>query len=196
MADLYYPLEIIESSFEIKGSTFISYVIPKTQMESWNLKMRQKHLKAVHFVTATRFLNDKGQIKESFSDDGEPRGTSGMPTLKVLRGYGLIECGLLTIRYFGGTLLGTGGLVRAYTQGAKNAVLKARDSNMLALYFLKESEEIVVSFMSFAQVEYLAKKIGIVIESKNFLAKGVCLKVEGKKQDLKIFLQKVQDLQH
>lgn len=196
MADLYFPLEIIESSFEVKGSTFISYVIPRMDMESWQLKMRQKHLKAVHFVTAMRFFNDRGQIEEGFSDDGEPRGTSGMPTLKVLRGYGLIECGLLTIRYFGGTLLGTGGLVRAYTQGAKNAVLKARDSNMLALYCLKENEELMVSFMYFAQVEYLAKKMGVVIQSKKFLAQGVCLKVEGEKEALKMFLQKVQDLQH
>ncbi|TLD85287.1 hypothetical protein LS70_001695 [Helicobacter sp. MIT 11-5569] len=196
MEDLYYPVEIVESSFEVKGSTFISYVIPKDSIESWNLKMRQKHLKAVHFVSASRYFNTEGQIAESFSDDGEPKGTSGMPTLKVLRGYGLVECGLLTIRYFGGTLLGTGGLVRAYTQGAKDVVLKARDSNKLALYTPKDSREIIVSFALFTQVEYLAKKIDITIQSKEFLAEGVCLKVEGKTENLEVFLEKVQEMQY
>ncbi|EEO25949.1 YigZ family protein [Helicobacter winghamensis] len=196
MEDLYYPLEIVESSFEVKGSSFISYVIPKIEVESWNLKMRQKHPKAVHFVTASRFLNDKGQIEESFSDDGEPKGTSGMPTLKVLRGYGLIECGLLTIRYFGGTLLGTGGLVRAYTQGAKDAVLAAKVSGRLALYIPKENAQITIDFALFAQVEYLAKKVGIQIVKKEFLSNGVSLKVEAKAEDLEQFLQKIKELQY
>ncbi|MBX7489929.1 YigZ family protein [Helicobacter turcicus] len=196
MEDLYYPLEIVESSFEVKGSTFISYAIPKVEVENWNLKMRQKHPKAVHFVMASRSFNDKRQIKESFSDDGEPKGTSGMPTLKVLRGYGLIECGLLTIRYFGGTLLGTGGLVRAYTQAAKDVVLKARNSNKLALYIPKECAEIMVSFTLFTQVEYLAKKFGIQIIKREFLSNGVCLKVEAKAEVLAQFLKKVETLQY
>ncbi|MCI5968636.1 YigZ family protein [Helicobacter sp.] len=196
MKDLHYPLEIVESSFAVKGSTFISFVIPKMEVESWNLKMRQKHPKAVHFVTASRFFNAEGQIEENFSDDGEPKGTSGMPTLKVLRGFKLIECGLLTLRYFGGTLLGTGGLVRAYTQGAKDAVLAARDSNRLALYIPKENAQITIDFALFTQVEYLAKKVGIQIVKKEFLSDGVRLKVEGKKEDLAQFLQKVKELQY
>lgn len=196
MEDLYCPLEIVESIFEIKGSTFISYVIPKMQRENWNLKMRQKHPKAMHFVTASRCFNSEGQIEESFSDDGEPKGTSGMPTLKVLRGYGLIECGLLTIRYFGGTLLGTGGLVRAYTQGAKDAVLAARDLKKLALYIPKKSAEILINFTLFTQVKYLAKKIGIQIVKKEFLSDGVRLEVEAKTEDLERFLQQIKELQY
>lgn len=196
MEELYFPLDIVESTFEIKGSTFISYVIPKAEMQNWIAKMHQKHPKAVHFVRASRFFNDKGQIEENFSDDGEPKGTSGMPTLKVLRGYGLIECGLLSIRYFGGTLLGTGGLVRAYTQGAKNAILAAKDSNKLGLYVFKKKAEVKVDFTYFSQVEYLAQKIGIQIIKKEFLCDSVLLKIEAEKELLEEFLQKIKNLSY
>ncbi|MDE5591355.1 MAG: YigZ family protein, partial [Helicobacter sp.] len=114
-----YPLKTIQESLEVKGSRFIAFLIPVEIFDDFLAKIRIHHPKAVHFVNASRALNLEGQIVESFSDDGEPKGTSGMPTLKVLRGYDLIECGLVNVRYFGGTLLGSGGLVRAYTQSAK-----------------------------------------------------------------------------
>ena len=194
--ETYYPLENVESSFEVKGSTFISYVIPINVFEKWVEQMRQRHPKAVHFVTASRFFNAQGQMTESFSDDGEPKGTAGMPTLKVLRGYGLIECGILSVRYFGGTLLGTGGLVRAYTQGAKEVVLKARDSNFLAPYIPMQSAEAMVTFSQFSYVEHLAKKLEIVVCNKEFLNAGVRLYVQGKAESLEIFLAKVKTLQY
>lgn len=127
MTSLYYPLKIVESSFEVKGSEFLSYLVSIKHFTEFVAQMRIKHPKAVHFVTSSRKFNPQRQIEESFSDDGEPKGTSGMPTLKVLRGYDLIECGLLVVRYFGGTLLGTGGLVRAYTQATKDVIEKAKE---------------------------------------------------------------------
>ena len=196
MEEAYYPLEIVESSFEVKGSTCISYVIPINVFAKYVEQMRQEHPKAVHFVTASRFFNAQGQITESFSDDGEPKGTSGMPTLKVLRGYALVECGILTVRYFGGTLLGTGGLVRAYTQGAKEVVLQARDSNCLVPYIPKQSAEIKVAFSQFSYVEHLAQKLEIIVCDKEFLNEGVRLCVQGKAESLEIFLAKVQALQY
>lgn len=62
---------------------------------------------------------------ERYSDDGEPQGTAGMPILEVLRHENLTDCVCVVTRYFGGILLGTGGLVRAYTQGAQVAVAAA-----------------------------------------------------------------------
>lgn len=192
--ELFYPLAETQSAFEIKGSCFISMLIPIQNFENTLLLMRQEHTKAVHFVTASRFLNPQEQIEESFSDDGEPKGTSGMPTLKVLRGYNLIDCALLTIRYFGGTLLGTGGLVRAYTQGAKEVILKAKDEGKLKLYIPQSVQKVFVCFSCLNKIEYLAKKMEIVIFKREFLETGVELSVQGCKNALEHFMAKVEEL--
>lgn len=83
--------------------------------------IRAKHRTANHNVYAY-ILRDGARMR--YSDDGEPAKTSGLPTLEAIRHAGLVDCIVVTTRYFGGTLLGTGGLVRAYTAAA-NAVLAA-----------------------------------------------------------------------
>ncbi len=186
----------IESSFEVKGSEFISYLVAIGSFVEFVAQMRIKHPKAVHFVTSSRKFNLQGQIEESFSDDGEPKGTSGMPILKVLRGYDLINCGLLIVRYFGGTLLGTGGLVRAYTQGAREVVIKAKEQGALQVYTPKEKAYIQVSFAIFSQVEYLIKKFEINIIQKEFVENNVYLTIEASLENLKFFLAKVELLQY
>lgn len=192
MSGLYYPLRIVESSFEVKGSEFISYLVAMDCFVEFVSQMRIKHPKAVHFVTSSRKFNSQGQIEESFSDDGEPKGTSGMPTLKVLRGYDLIDCGILVVRYFGGTLLGTGGLVRAYTQATKDAVIKAKEQGALELYVPKESLEIEIPLSVFSKAEYLMKHFKISVANKEFLATSVKLKLESKAENLQLFLNKLE----
>ena len=81
--------------------------------------IRAKHRTANHNVYAY-ILRDGARMR--YSDDGEPAKTSGLPTLEAIRHAGLVDCIVVTTRYFGGTLLGTGGLVRAYTQSAKDAL--------------------------------------------------------------------------
>ncbi len=76
---------------------------------------------ASHHVYAYR-VGGGSSVIEGMSDDGEPSGTSGPPTLAVVRGSGLGDLVLVTTRYFGGTKLGTGGLVRAYTEAAQTAL--------------------------------------------------------------------------
>ncbi|MDD6055128.1 MAG: YigZ family protein [Helicobacteraceae bacterium] len=193
MESLYYPLKIVESSFEVKGSCFISFLVGIAQFDNFIQEARQKHQKAVHFVNASRYFNEFGQIVESFSDDGEPKGTSGMPTLKVLRGYELVECGILIVRYFGGTLLGTGGLVRAYTQGAKDVVLKAKEQNLIAPFEKQEIYSFEIAFSLFSQVEYLAKKLNITL-NKEFLESGVKIKAQAKGEILSEFKKAVESL--
>lgn len=192
MSGLYYPLRIVESSFEVKGSEFIAYLVAMDCFAEFVAQMRIKHPKAVHFVTSSRKFNSQGQIEESFSDDGEPKGTSGMPTLKVLRGYDLIDCGILVVRYFGGTLLGTGGLVRAYTQATKDTVIKAKEQGALQLYVPKESLEIEIPLSVFSKAEYLMKYFEISVANKEFLATSVKLKLESKAENLQLFLNKLE----
>ncbi|CAM2930516.1 YigZ family protein [Helicobacter burdigaliensis] len=185
--------KVISSSFEVKGSAFISYLVPIKEFENFEKTKRLEHPKAVHFVRATRFINANLQIEESFSDDGEPKGTSGMPTLKVLRGYELIEAGVLTIRYFGGTLLGTGGLVRAYTQAAKDVILKAQSEKELCEFVLKEKDSLFVSYANLSKIEYLASHFQIEITNKDFQIQGVLLTLRAKKEDLEAFKLKLEE---
>lgn len=85
-------------------------------------EMRETYRDATHHCYA--YILREGNLMR-YSDDGEPQGTAGMPILEVLRHAGLVNVLCVVTRYFGGILLGTGGLVRAYTQGAKIAVAAA-----------------------------------------------------------------------
>ena len=105
-----------------KKSRFIGYIAPvETEDEAIAFinEIRTKHRDATHNVYA--YSLRAGQVKRA-SDDGEPQGTGGVPMLNVLNGNELVDVCCVVTRYFGGTLLGVGGLVRAYTEGAKIAV--------------------------------------------------------------------------
>lgn len=159
--------------YEIKGSKFLSFLTPIEEFENTLQTLRAEHPKAVHFVTATR--TKEVQICESFSDDGEPKGSSGVPTLNVLRGENLINVGAVSVRYFGGTLLGVGGLVRAYTQAIQEAVKNAKDLGLLLPYEELVKWEVEPSYALLNQVLYLCEKSKIKILHREFLSSSVKL---------------------
>lgn len=102
-----------------KKSRFIGYAIPcatEDEAVSFIEKIRKKHYDATHNVYA--YILRENNIAR-YSDDGEPSGTAGVPVLEVLQKEGITNACIVVTRYFGGTLLGAGGLVRAYTKGAK-----------------------------------------------------------------------------
>lgn len=108
--------------FVEKRSRFIGYVKPvKTEQEAIDFinQKRSEHWNATHNVYA--YSLREGNIKR-YSDDGEPSGTAGMPVLDVIVKNDIYDVCVVVTRYFGGVLLGTGGLVRAYSQGAKIAL--------------------------------------------------------------------------
>lgn len=115
------PTRDSEAEFVEKKSRFIGRVW-HTETEAEALacikKMREQHWDATHNVYA--YIIKDGPTR--FSDDGEPGGTAGMPTLQVLQRENLFNVCCVVTRYFGGILLGAGGLVRAYAKGAKLAV--------------------------------------------------------------------------
>lgn len=116
-----------ESEIIEKKSRFISIAAPvSTENEALALieKMRKKHYNASHNVYAYRVGLEREICR--YSDDGEPSGTAGIPTLNLLNGEDLRNVIVVTTRYFGGTLLGTGGLVRAYTSSAREALTGAQ----------------------------------------------------------------------
>lgn len=108
--------------FAEKRSRFIGTVCPVADEKSalaFIEKQRRKFWNAAHNVYAYRLR--EGEIRR-YSDDGEPQGTAGIPVLDLLTKENLTDCAVVVTRYFGGVLLGAGGLVRAYTHGAKLAV--------------------------------------------------------------------------
>ena len=118
-----------EGEITEKKSRFIAHVLPVESEEEALLQIeniKKKYWDARHNCFA--FIMGKNNEIQRFSDDGEPQGTAGKPILEVLMGENLRNTLIVVTRYFGGTLLGTGGLVRAYglssKEGLKNSVIK------------------------------------------------------------------------
>lgn len=118
------------AEYEDKKSRFLAHVKSVTteaEARDFLSQIKKKYPDATHHVYA--WLLREGNILR-WSDDGEPGGTSGQPTLSVLQGAGLTDVCCVTARYFGGTLLGSGGLVRAYSAAARLALNDAGIARM------------------------------------------------------------------
>lgn len=142
-------------------------------------EMREKHWDATHNVYA--YIIKTGGIMR-FSDDGEPQGTSGMPVLNVFRSGEIFDCCCVVTRYFGGTLLGAGGLVRAYSHTAKLA-LDAAGIGVMAPW----SRSLVsCSYSLFERVRDEISAIGGILEDTNFGSDVVieCIVPESKQEAL------------
>ncbi|MBO4264803.1 MAG: YigZ family protein [Clostridia bacterium] len=131
--------------FEEKRSQFIGYAIPIiTESEALDFieEIRKKHSDATHNVYA--YTLRKNNICR-YSDDGEPQGTAALPVLDVLKKGEICDACIVVTRYFGGTLLGAGGLVRAYSKAAKIAVDDAgvgRMQPLVRFYILAEYSDL------------------------------------------------------
>jgi uncharacterized YigZ family protein len=125
------PLTEIRRELIVVNSRFIATLIPVSSVDAaraFLTRIRHEFADASHNVPAY-IIGGGNTVTEFCSDDGEPAGTSGKPALAVLRGSGLGDVAVVITRYFGGTLLGTGGLVKAYTESTQlvvNAVGRGR----------------------------------------------------------------------
>ncbi|MBK6794278.1 MAG: YigZ family protein [Anaerolineales bacterium] len=118
------PLTEIRREQMVINSRFIATLAPAFSIDearAFMKRIREEFADASHNVPIY-IIGGGNTVTEYFSDDGEPSGTSGKPALTVLRGSGLGDAVLVITRYFGGTLLGTGGLVKAYTEAAQSVV--------------------------------------------------------------------------
>lgn len=153
-----YSAEIVE-----KRSKFIAKIIKvKSEEEATNelKKIRKEHRDARHNVFAYRILN----VGERMSDDGEPSGTAGAPILELLRGENLQNVLVVVTRYFGGILLGTGGLVRAYSSAAKDAITAAEKITMK----LCNEYKIDTNYNYLNILTHYFKKQSIIVRETNF----------------------------
>lgn len=115
-----------EGVYTNKGSKFIGFVFPIQTEDEFKLHLKQiksKNVGARHFCFAWR-LHQQNTIEKS-NDDGEPSGTAGKPILNQLKSKEITNSGLVVVRYFGGTLLGTAGLIQAYKGAATEAINNA-----------------------------------------------------------------------
>ncbi|MEA1891476.1 MAG: YigZ family protein [Campylobacterota bacterium] len=181
--------EIYINNYEVKQSKFITYLTPYSQFKKTLVDLKELHPKARHFVVAYRYLNEFDQIIEYSSDDGEPKGTSGKPTLMVLQGSLLINTSVIVVRYFGGTKLGTGGLVRAYSEAVNLVIATAN----LIEYKKKVIQTISFSYTNGRKIEYECLIYGIEIVNKTFQGE-IRYDLEAPQEDMKCFLEKVQRL--
>ena len=122
--DYFVPLTEIRREHGVLRSRFIATLAPAFSIDearTFMRRIRAEFVDASHNVPVY-IIGGGNTVTEYFSDDGEPSGTSGKPALAVMRGSGLGDAVLVITRYFGGTLLGTGGLVKAYTEAAQSVV--------------------------------------------------------------------------
>lgn len=159
------PVERAESEIIIKKSRFIAIaekIDSLEQVKDIVRKVREEHPKANHVVHAA-VAGKSGTIYSS-SDDKEPKNTAGRPALEVLKGSKLTNIVVCIVRYFGGTLLGTGGLVKAYGDAVK-AVLEN-----LKTEELKEKETLVLNFSYeyYTLLKRLFEKHGVSIDQEDF----------------------------
>lgn len=122
------PLHEIRREQIVVNSRFIATLAPVFSVEearSFVAQIKKEFVDASHNVPAY-ILGGGNTVTEYFSDDGEPSGTAGRPALTVLRRSGLGDVAVVVTRYFGGTLLGTGGLVKAYTESTQMVVNAVR----------------------------------------------------------------------
>lgn len=160
------PAEEVQVSNVVVNSRFIAMLAPVFDADEAKVYIhgvRRKFPDASHHVPA--FILGGGKSKIEFcSDDGEPSGTAGKPVLTVLRGSTLGNAILVVTRYFGGTLLGKGGLVKAYTESAQMAVqsvIRAQKRHFLIA-------EMVLPYNQFDQMRALIASQNGKIESQEF----------------------------
>ncbi len=158
-----------------KGSRFIGHLVQWPEFDDKLAALRTEHRKASHHVTAFRRILPDNRIEEGARDDGEPAGTSGMPTLKVLVGADLVDVGIIIVRYFGGTRLGTGGLARAYAGTA----LRTIDAATLVPWHRIIARTIRCPFENMSNLEQLINAAGLTVVSRDYTETGVAISIEG-----------------
>jgi uncharacterized YigZ family protein len=185
------PASEIRREIVVQGSRFIATLAPVFSVEeakAFIARMRAEFADATHNVPA--FLVGGGNsVTAHASDDGEPSGTAGRPTLAVLRGSELGDVAVVVTRYFGGTKLGTGGLVRAYTQAAQEVVsVVPRAEKVMAHTAL-----LVIPYAMLERIRILAETENGEILSEDFAA-DITVMLRFQVDDFPAFEAKLQEV--
>ena len=193
--DSYFTLQ---SNIEVSGefvdrkSRFIAQLVHIESEDEANAFIeivRKRHYDARHNVPAWILVDGR----ECQSDDGEPSRTSGMPTLEVLRGAELKNVCCVVTRYFGGTLLGPGGLVRAYTAATQAGVAAARGAGQIVEMTSVVPIDVHVAYSRYEQVLRLAQDSGAKVSDTDY-ADAVTIHLVFKAGEQEPFCSKIREL--
>lgn len=177
------------AEFTEKKSVFIGYACPvKNEDEAIEFigRIRKKHSDARHNCYAYQ-LNGGGIAR--YSDDGEPQGTAGVPILDVIKKSGADDCCVVVTRYFGGILLGAGGLVRAYANAAKIAL----DAAHIVTYESYTEFRLVCDYAAYQKLEYEFPRYGVIVDASDF-GGSVTLRLAIKQTRFEGFTEKLSEM--
>ncbi len=189
MDDYKTPRAFAEDTFTERRSEFIGYIAPvqnEEQAVAFINEIRARHRKATHNVYA--YILREGNISR-YSDDGEPQGTAGVPVLDVLRKEGLTDVCCVATRYFGGILLGGGGLVRAYSHTAKIAV----DAPDIMVMSMRYPVEVVCDYSLYGKITYILPEFEVKTLGSDF-GESVTLKLIVRKDNAEKLIEKLTDI--
>lgn len=165
--------DYIQSEIVEKKSKFIANIFFIESVEEAENKIKEikkKYHDARHNCSSYRVL-EEGKIIEKSSDDGEPSGTAGGPMLNILQKRDLVNVVVIVTRYFGGILLGTGGLVRAYSDVTQNAIEEAEKQEII----LGKEFEVKVDYSSLEKLKYYARINSINISKIEYGNEITCI---------------------
>jgi len=163
----------------INKSRFIGYAMPVQTVEealAFLDRIRTRHRDATHNCYAYIIGQNAGVMR--YSDDGEPGGTAGMPIIEVMKARGVVDCAVVVTRYFGGVLLGAGGLVRAYSHTCALALNAAQVCEMHPT----ETWLFEVAYPLWDKVQHAFKALPVRLESTEFTA-AVAFELSVKSED-------------
>ena len=178
-----------KDDFTEKRSKFIGYIAPVQTVEEANQfieKIKKENYDAKHNCYA--YILRETKLKR-YSDDGEPQGTAGTPILNVLEKEHITDAIIVVTRYFGGVLLGTGGLTRAYTHAAKLALEAAEIKTMSLCSILS----VTVDYAFYQKLKFMMQQLQMKILEENFL-ENVTLLFSVPKENEKNCIDKIFEL--
>ena len=180
--------EIVEKKSKFIANLF--YVQNEEEAEEIIKNIRKKYYDARHNCYAYRIITKDGEIAKS-SDDGEPSGTAGSPMLNILQKNELINVLIVVTRYFGGILLGTGGLVRAYSEALVEAINNAE-------YVVEElgyEVEVLIDYSEKDKLEYYCKQNDLNIIKTEYTDKISCI-IEMNKEEKETFINNLDQMNY
>ena len=184
---MFYPYLPLTEEIDVLGSRFLASLYPleeKEDVKRYLLETKEKFPKATHYPYAFRILPFEGM-----GDDGEPKGSTGLPLLEALRLKEADKVLVVVTRYFGGVLLGTGGLLRAYTKSAKDAL----DAAGICVVRRWVKAEIACSYAMLERLKTECTAIGGVVADIEYSA-DVCLKLLLPEDKADAFAQRTADV--
>ncbi|MBX3038259.1 MAG: YigZ family protein [Anaerolineales bacterium] len=185
------PTEEIRREYEVMKSRFIATLAPAFSIDearTFISNIKKEFADASHNVPVY-IIGGGNTVTEYFSDDGEPAGTAGKPALSVLRGSGLGDVVLVITRYFGGTLLGTGGLVKAYTESAQLVVKEVKRGRRIPVHVA----EITIPYNLLERLRLLVIKHHGQIVSEEY-AEDVRIRLQVRQEAFESFQSELREL--